>query len=119
MRLKWCLSFIVCLAWIGYAAADPPRTFWQRLCTPVCPSLGCCPDDYVHKPVPAIGPIPRCGGPDDYCGKPIPCVPLMRCGGPDDYCRKPLPCLLCPPVTPYLQCLPCTPLLARPANALP
>ena len=32
------------------------------------------------------------------------CPPTGCC--PDDYCRKPLPTLLCPPLSPYLQCGP-------------
>jgi hypothetical protein len=104
------LGFVILLASVGSAAADPPAPLlpcWQRwwLGTANCPSVGCCPDDYCRKPLPCV-PVVRCGGPDDYCRKPLPCVPVVRCGGPDDYCRKPLPCLLCPPWSPYLQCGP-------------
>ena len=109
MTLRWCIGLAVCLALVGHVAADPPvgspRALWQRWCAPVCPSVGCCPDDYCRKPIPCVPPV-QCGGPDDYCRKPIPCVPPVPCGGPDDYCRKSLPCLLCPPASPYLQCGP-------------
>jgi hypothetical protein len=105
MKLRYCIGVLGCLVLAGYVGADPPHPFWRGWCAPLCPSTGCCPDDYVRKPLPCV-PVIRCGGPDDYCRKPLPCVPVIRCGGPDDYCRKPLPCLLCPPLTPYLQCGP-------------
>jgi hypothetical protein len=111
MRARGCIGLVLCMAWAGYANADPPdgtpHPFWHGGWNwgQVCPSVGCCPDDYVPKPFPLLRPLPCGGGPDDYCRKPLPCVPAVPCGGsPDDYCRKPLPHLLCPPLTPYLQC---------------
>ena len=110
MPIRFILGILLGLAWVSLASADPPaattRPFWQRLWpTTCCPPVGCCPDDYVRKPMPSICPLPRCGTVDDYCRKPQPCVPaLPRCGLPDDYCRKTLPCLLCPTLSPYLQC---------------
>jgi hypothetical protein len=113
MRVFWCIGCLLCLAWAGYVNAEPPTgtppPFWHGLGSwgRVCPSVGCCPDDYVHKPFPSICPISHCGGPDDYCRKLQPCVPaLPHCGSPDNYCSKLFPCLLCPPVTPYLHCGP-------------
>ena len=109
MNWRYCIGWAVCLTWAGFVAADPPmatpRPFWQCwLYRPLCPPVGCCPDDYARKPYPSIYQVGHCGGVDDYCRKPIPSVPLTHCGGPDDYCRKPLPTLLCPPPSPYLQC---------------
>ena len=107
MKSRYIGILLLGLMLVGSAVADGPRPFWQSLWNrgSVCPPTGCCPNDYVHKPIPSICPLPRCGGPDDYCRKPMPCVPnLPRCGGPDDYCRKAMPCLLCPPISPYLQC---------------
>jgi hypothetical protein len=113
MRVHWCVGLLLCLAWADHVNAQPQaqprRPCWHDWCNwaPLCPPVGCCPDDYVRKPFPSLCPTPCCGGPDDYCRKPLPCVPAVPCcGGPDDYCRKPLPCLLCPPITPYLQCGP-------------
>ena len=106
VKLRYCIvGALLCLASATIVAADPPHPLRWWLYTPVCPSTGCCPDDYCLKPLPCV-PVVRCGGPDDYCKKPLPCVPVLRCGGPDDYCKKPMPCLLCPPVSPYLQCAP-------------
>ena len=52
---------------------DPCSQFWHWWnWTPVCPSTGCCPDDYVHKLFPSLCPLPCCGSPDDYCRKPLP-----------------------------------------------
>ena len=107
MARRWFIGFMLCFASVGYVIADPsPGPFWHCLYRPLCPPTGCCPNDYVHKPFPTICPIPCCGGPDDYCRKPFPCVPTQHYGGPDDYCRKPFPTLLCPPLSPYLQCGP-------------
>src|SRR6516164_3072689 len=110
MRIRFCIGLLLGIACVGHVAADPPtaapRHFWQHWWTQACPPVGCCPDDYVRKPMPPICPLPCGGGPDDYCRKPMPCVPPLPHGGPDDYCRKPLPCLLCPPLSPYLQCGP-------------
>jgi hypothetical protein len=108
MKWNYCIGIALCLALAGSVAADPPgekpRWLHSHWWTRVCPSLGCCPDDYVRKPMPPIC-LARCGERDDYCRKPYPCLTdVSRCGGPDDYCRKSLPCLLCPPLTPYLQC---------------
>src|SRR5438105_10690438 len=105
------LNLLLCLACVGHAAAQTPHSkdSCNAFCTRIngCPKLDCCPDDYCHKSCPTIIPVPRCGGPDDYCRKAAPCIPdLTRCCGPDDYCRKSLPCLLCPPLSPYLQCGP-------------
>jgi hypothetical protein len=109
MKARWCVGLVLGLACIGRIQADPPdaapRHFSLRWWT--CPCIGHCPDDYVRKPFPAICPISPCGTTDDYCRKPFPCnLAIPHCGGPDDYCRKPLPCLLCPPLSPYLQCGP-------------
>jgi hypothetical protein len=110
MSCRWWLVGLLFLAWAPLAHADHPddsAPFWRnwRLVARTCPSVGCCPDDYDRKAGPALITIPRCGDPDDYCRKPTPCIPAVpRCGGPDDYCRKALPCLLCPPLSPYLQC---------------
>lgn len=112
MTVRISLGILLSMAWVSFAGADPPiataRPFWQHWwSTSACPPVGCCPNDYVRKPMPAIGPVPRCGGVDDYCRKPLPCVPTVpRCGMPDDYCRKALPWLLCPPLSPFLQCGP-------------
>jgi hypothetical protein len=107
MRAHSCIGFVLLgLTLVSSVAADPPRHLWDRWWnrTSECPPIRCCPDDYVHKPMPCV-PTIRCYDPDDYCRKPMPCVPTIRCCGPDDYCRKTLPCLLCPPLTPYLQCV--------------
>lgn len=111
MGPRCCIGLALCLAWTGYVHADPPdgtpHPFWHNWwhCGPVCPPVACCPDDYVHKPFPLLCPLPCGGGQDDYCRNPFPFVPAVPCcGSPDDYCRKPVPSLLCPPLTPYLQC---------------
>jgi hypothetical protein len=113
--LKHCwIAVLLGLVWAGSVAATDPQVWGlPHLWRPwwnggrVCPSVGCCPDDYCRKPMPCICPVPRCGSCDDYCRKPMPCLcPVPRCGSCDDYCHKPLPCLLCPPLTPYLQCGP-------------
>ena len=113
MSVRWFLGVVLSLACAGTLHAEPPTTsnWWCGLgkwtWTQNCPSTGCCPDEYMRKPFPSICPVCYCGGPDDYCRKPLPCVPaLPYCGGPDDYCCKPMPCLLCPPLTPWLQCGP-------------
>ena len=124
MRMQCCICVLLGLACVSHVAADPPSPlsplpegegkgvralhhFWQHWWTRACPSVGCCPDDYVRKPMPPICPLPCHGGPDDYCRKPMPYIRPVPCGGSvDDYCRKPLPCLLCPPLSPYLQCGP-------------
>jgi hypothetical protein len=122
MRMRFCIGLLLGLACASHVFADPPSPhallpeggghavkaphhFWQRWWTRACPSIGCCPDDYVRKPMPPICPLPCGGGPDDYCRKPMPYIRPVPCGGSvDDYCRKPLPYLLCPPLSPYLQC---------------
>jgi hypothetical protein len=111
--MRWLsLAMIVCLAWGGRSMAQSPHarpTSWLNcFSTKVCPSIGCCPDDYCRKPMPCLYDVlPGCNG-DDYCRKPMPCLydVLRGCGG-DDYCRKAMPCLLCPPLSPSLQCAPC------------
>jgi hypothetical protein len=112
MTGRACIGMMICLTWAGHVVADPPVVTSHSSChwfqyKPVCPSVGCCPDDYVRKPLPWLSPIACCGGPDDYCRKPFPTnLGVPTCGGPDDYCRKPLPRLLCPPWSPYLRCGP-------------
>ena len=113
MKTHCTAVLLLCLLCAAYISADPPGTepdpYWRpRLFSgATCPRLGCCPNDYVHKPFPAIVPISHCGGVNDYDRKPLPhAPPLFRCGGPNDYCRKPLPYLLCPPFSPFLQCGP-------------
>jgi hypothetical protein len=113
MRVHSWLGLTLCLACSGQVGADlpagnvQPHSHWVRNGARTCPPVGACPNDYVRKPFPSILPIPRCGTTDDYCRKPLPSVPAVpRCGGPNDYCRKPLPNLLCPPLSPYLQCGP-------------
>jgi len=106
MNWRHCLSVAILLTSVGNILADPPSSPLHRWWARVCPSTGCCPDDYVRKPMPSVC-VPLCGGVDDYCRKPFPCLtPVGRCGSVDDYCHKSLPCLLCPPLTPYLQCHP-------------
>lgn len=108
------LTWALCLIWVGPALAQHPVAGGHRLgCSKPphrCPSIGCCPDDYVRKPCPLIQPLCYCGAVDDFCRKAAPCISNLRyCGDCDDYCRKPLPCLLCPPLSPYLQCGSCSP----------
>ena len=112
----WNRSWILLLILLaGAGCANPERGDRVRgllvdcpwLRTRECPPLPCCPDDYVCKPQPRICPVRYCGECDDYCVKPMPCIAnICRCGSCDDYCAKSLPCLLCPPLTPYLQCGP-------------
>ncbi|HMF17977.1 MAG TPA: hypothetical protein VKE98_12260 [Gemmataceae bacterium] len=111
MAKRYFVGFMLCFVLAGFATADPAdgssRSFWHCVFwESLCPPTGCCPDDYVIKPFPAIHRVPCCGSEDDYCIKPFPCVPTQHCGGPDDYCPKPFPTLLCPPHSPYLQCGP-------------
>jgi hypothetical protein len=112
MKMRWCAGLLLCLAWAGRVNADGdwglPCLSWLHWSHwAVCPSVGCCPDDYVRKPFPRLYCVSHCGGPDDYCRKPFPPAPPLPCHGtPDDYCRKPFPTLLCPPHSPYLQCGP-------------
>ena len=113
MSKRWCLGIALCCACAAHICADPPdgtldpHVHGWRPWARICPSVGCCPDDYVHKPLPPNLGIPRCGTADDYHRKPLPpAPPVPRCDGPNDYCRKLLPYLLCPPVSPYLQCGP-------------
>ena len=108
-------ALLVCLLVADHAAAQhppAPRHPWHGIWSMLngCPPLGCCPDDYCRKPMPAAPPR-DCGGADDYCRKPMPCISsIPRSCICDDYCRKPLPTMLCPPLTPYLQCGPqCAP----------
>ncbi|HZZ82712.1 MAG TPA: hypothetical protein VFE62_29710 [Gemmataceae bacterium] len=104
MKRGCVVGLLLCLLSTGIVFADGPAPRWRFwLGAPVCPPTGCCPNDYLPKPLPCVPRVP-CGGPDDYCKKPLPCVPRVPCGGPDDYCKKPLPCLLCPPVSPFLRC---------------
>jgi len=111
MTTRTCIGFVLSLALACSALAEPPvdaprpHLLSHWLWTRNCPPTGCCPDDYCRKPLPIV-PLVHCGGHDDYCRKPLPTVPLVHCGGHDDYCRKPLPTLLCPPLSPYLQCGP-------------
>jgi hypothetical protein len=80
----------------------PPAPACARApgCCNYCGLLLGCPDDYIRKPLPALGCLPPCCQPDDYCRKPCPFIHCLgMCGGPDDYCRKAMP-HVCRPLNP-------------------
>ena len=89
------------LAAAGEPSGDGPQCLLRACCS--SPLLTGCPDDYCRKSMPGVACLP-CGQPDDYCRKLLPRIGRLPCGEPDDYCRKPYPALVCPPVSPFLQC---------------
>jgi hypothetical protein len=110
MDFRWWTSVMLIAACATQTEAADPfgwRSSWRN-CNPtmrICPSMGCCPDDYDRKPCPAISACLIHRGPDDYCRKPLPCLPAVAWNGDqDDYCRKPMPCLLCPNSPAWFQC---------------